>query len=55
MNTHWRRRKQQITKDGASAFVNTGDLSIEHSTFHAQMFGDPLSEFGKASEDVSIS
>src|SRR5262245_32536474 len=46
--------EKQIAKDGASGFIDAGNLAIENSAFNLEVFSDPFAEICKTAKYVSI-
>jgi hypothetical protein len=43
-----RDKRQGVPKDRATDVVDTGDLTIEHSTIDAKLFRDPVGKLSEA-------
>jgi hypothetical protein len=46
--------EKQVLEDRPAFSVYTGNLAVDYSVLHLQMFGEPGSEFGKTPKDIPI-
>jgi hypothetical protein len=47
--------EQQISEQWTATFIDTRDLAIEHCTFNAKMFSDPVGKIREPAKRVSVS